>query len=137
MRRWNRLIGSFGFFLLVLVALFMYPQPSGSEKEARESLFQITGEEEQALYDVQEYLYTDGGFFEQVRIEMEKAGYEYSIAAMLYSSNDIRVDIILNNIKEISEHQQSEILQIFNDMMIKNHINQQAFTIQVITSNSL
>ncbi|GGA30361.1 hypothetical protein [Psychrobacillus lasiicapitis] len=137
MRRWNRLIGSFGFFLLVLVALFMYPQPSGSEKEARESLFQITGEEEQALYDVQEYLYTDGGFFEQVRIEMEKAGYEYSIAAMLYSSNDIRVDIILNNIKEISEHQQSEILQIFNDIMIKNHIDQQAFTIQVITPHAL
>ncbi|MFJ5768699.1 hypothetical protein [Psychrobacillus sp. NPDC093180] len=137
MRRWNRLIGSFGFFLLMLVALFMYPQPSGSKKEPRESLFQITGEEEQALYDVQEYLYTDGGFFEQVRIEMERAGYEYSIAAMLYSSNDIRVDIILNNIKEISEHQQSEILQIFNDMMIKNHIDQQAFTIQVITPNRL
>ncbi|MDI2587948.1 hypothetical protein OR571_12680 [Psychrobacillus sp. NEAU-3TGS] len=137
MRRWNRLIGSFGFFLLMLVALFMYPQPSGSKKETKESLFQITGEEEQALYDVQEYLYTDGGFFEQVRIEMERAGYEYSIAAMLYSSNDIRVDIILNNIKEISEHQQSEILQIFNDMMIKNHIDQQAFTIQVITPNRL
>lgn len=137
MREWNRLIGSFGFFLLMLVALFMYPQPSGSEKETSEHPFQITGEEEQALYDVQEYLYTNGGFFEQVGIEMEKAGYDYSIAAMLYSSKDIRLDIVLNNRKEISEHQQQEILQIFNDMMIKNHIDQQAFTIQVISTNSL
>ncbi|TQR15528.1 hypothetical protein [Psychrobacillus soli] len=136
MRKWNRLIGSVGFFLLMLVALFMYPQQSGSEKETSKHPLQISAEEEQALYDFQEYLYTDGGFFEQVGIEMEKAGYDYSIAAMIYSSNDIKLNIILENIKEVTEHQQQEILQIFNDMMIKNHIEQQAFTIQVSSTNS-
>ena len=137
MKEWYRLMGSVGFFLIMLVALFMYPQPPGSEKELSEHPFQISSAEEQALYDVQEYLYTDGGFFEQVGIEMEKAGYDYSIAAKLYSSNDIRLDIILNNMKEISEPQQQEVLQIFNDMMIKNHIDQQTFTIQVISTNRL
>lgn len=136
MRKRNRLIGSVGFFILMLVTLFMYPQPSGSVKETSEHLFQISDEEKQALHDFQEYLYADGGFFEQAGGGMEKAGYDYSIAAMLYSTDDIRLDIILDNIMEVSEHQQQEILQIFNDMMIKNHLDQTAFTIQVRSTNS-
>ena len=109
----------------------MYPQKSGSEKETHRNLFQISAEEEKTLNDFQEYLYEDGGFFEQVGVEMEKVGYDYSIAAMLYSTDDIRLDILLDNIKEVSEHQQQEILKILNDIMMKNHIDQQAFTLQV------
>ncbi len=109
----------------------MSPQSSGSEKETSGHIFQISAEEAVALNDFQEYLYADGGFLEQVGVEMEKRGYDYSIAVMLYATDDIRLEIILNNIKDVSEYQQQEILQIFNDMMIKNHIDQQAFTLQV------
>ncbi|MFJ8067107.1 hypothetical protein ACIQYS_21260 [Psychrobacillus sp. NPDC096426] len=136
MRKSKHLLGGAVFFVLMLIILFFYPQMFGREQETSGHLFQISKEEEKALSDFQEYLYADGGFFEQVGTGMEKAGYDYSISAMLYSTDDIRFDIILDNIKEIKEHQQQEILQIFNDMMIKNHIDQKAFTIQISSTKS-
>lgn len=131
MRKKKHLIGGIVFFIIMLVVLFMSPQTSGLEKETSGHIFQISTEEAIALNDFQEYLYADGGFFEQVGVEMEKMGYDYSIATILYATDDIRLDINLDNIKEISEYQHQEILKIFNDMMIKNHIDQQAFTLQV------
>ena len=137
MRKSKHLFGGTVFFILMLVVLFFYPQPLRVEKETSGQLFQISEQEEQALNDFQEYLYADGGFFEQVGVGMEKAGYDdFSIAAMLYSTDDIKLDIILHNIREVTEYHQKAIQQIFYDMMIKYHIDQKAFTIQVSSTNS-
>ncbi|SER79266.1 hypothetical protein [Psychrobacillus sp. OK032] len=137
MRKSKHLFGGAVFFVLMLFVLFFYPQPFGVERETSGQLFQISKEEEKALNDFQEYLYAEGGFFEQVGVGMEKAGYDdFSIAAMLYTTDDIRLDIILHNIREVTEHHQKEITQILYDMMIKYHIDQKAFTIQVSSTNS-
>ncbi|KGR88793.1 hypothetical protein [Lysinibacillus odysseyi] len=64
----------------------------------------------------------DGGFFEQVGKELDKAGYSYeagySIVGMVYSPNEVSLQIIAEN-EAVTEQKQVEINRIFKGQITK------------------
>ncbi|MFC6039011.1 hypothetical protein ACFPYN_06025 [Paenisporosarcina macmurdoensis] len=89
-----RIIGV-GLVLLV-VALFIYTQDSRKEEKAYDVLLK-------EVDDIQELLAKKGGFYEQVAEDLKKEGYDYSIAGMIYSKDDIRLNIIVPNNTVVTE----------------------------------
>jgi arsenate reductase-like glutaredoxin family protein len=118
--------------LLLVVALFIYTQDLGTEDK---SFSQMSQKERDVLLkeveDFQALLEKKGGFYEQVTEEMKKEGYNYSIAAMVYSKDDIRLSIITPNNAVVTAQEQEEVNNIFKDVIIKNKLDPEAFKIEV------
>ena len=118
--------------LLLVVALFIYTQDVGTEDKASS---QMSQKESDVLLkevdDFQELLEKKGGFYEQVNEEMKKEGYNYSIAGMIYSKDDIRLNIIMPNNAVVTAQEQEKVYKIFKDVIIKNNLDPKAFKIEV------
>ncbi|MDX1807455.1 MAG: hypothetical protein R3267_10565, partial [Paenisporosarcina sp.] len=78
-----------------------------------------------------ELLVKKGGFYEQVAEEMKKEGYTYSIAGIIYSKDDIRLNIIVPNNAVVTAQEQEQVNKIFKDAIIKNNLDPLAFKIEV------
>ena len=117
-----RIIGV-GLVLLVVV-LFIYTQDSRKEEKAYDVLLK-------EVDDIQELLAKKGGFYEQVAEDLKNEGYDYSIAGMIYSKDDIRLNIIVPNNTVVTAQEQEQINKIFKDAMIKNNLDPLAFKIEV------
>lgn len=95
------------------------------QNEAKNSLSQLSPEERQ------EFLMKKDGLFDQVRVELDKAGYDSHFAAIAYSNDDIRISLIIPDNEVVTEQKQEEVNRIFQDMIIKHNMNPKAFKIQV------
>ena len=110
--------------VLLVVALFIYTQDSRKEEKSYDVLLNEAD-------DIQELLAKKGGFYEQVAEDLKKEGYDYSIAGMIYSKDDIRLNIIVPNNVVVTAKEQEQINKIFNDAIIKNNLDPLAFKIEV------
>ena len=110
--------------VLLVVALFIYTQDSRKEEKAYDVLLK-------EVDDIQELLAKKGGFYEQVAEDLKKEGYNYSIAGMIYSKDDIRLNIIVPNNAVVTAQEQEQINKIFKDAIIKNNLDPLAFKIEV------
>ncbi len=81
--------------------------------------------------DLQEFLMKKDGLFDQVRVELDEAGYYSHFAAIAYSKDDIRISLIIPDNEVVSEKKQEEVNRIFQDVIIKHNMNPKAFKIQV------
>ena len=81
--------------------------------------------------DLQEFLMKNDGLFDQVRVELDEAGYDSHFAAIAYSKDDIRISLIIPDNEVVTEQKQEEVNRIFQDMIIKHNMNPKAFKIQV------
>lgn len=121
-----------GVGFLLVVALFIYTtqdlgveakayNPSQSQNESDVLLKEVD--------DYQELLEKKGGFYEQVNEEMKKEGYDISIAGKIYSKDDIRLSITVNN-TVVTAQEQENVTKIFKDVIIKNNLDPKAFNIE-------
>jgi arsenate reductase-like glutaredoxin family protein len=123
----------FGLVLLV-VALFIYTQDSSKEEKTynppqmSQKQYDVLLKEVDAI---QELLAKKGGFYEQVAEEMKKEGYNYSIAGIIYSKDDIRLNIIVPNNGVVTAQEQEQVNKIFKGAIIKNNLDPLAFKIEV------
>jgi hypothetical protein len=120
--------------VLLVVALFIYTQDSSKEEKAYNPP-QMSQKQYDVLLkevdDIQELLAKKGGFYEQVAEEMKKEGYNYSIAGIIYSKDDIRLNIIVPNNAVVTAQEQEQVNKIFKDAIIKNNLDPLAFKIEV------
>lgn len=83
---------------------------------------QSSPQEQEELDTFYKELNKDGGFFEQVGKELDKAGYSYaegySIIGMVYTPNDASLQIIAEN-EAVTEQTQVEINRIFKGQITK------------------
>lgn len=84
--------------------------------------------------EVQNLLYKENGFFNQVDNKLKEKGYEYHMMLAIYSKDDIQVKYILTN-KEVTDSEQEEINSIFYELVEKNNLNLNAFTLKVSDCN--
>ncbi len=105
------------------------------EYEASNSLSQLSPEEREVVptdgNDLSEFLMKKDGLFDQVRVELDEAGYDSHFAAIAYSKDDIRISLIIPDNEVVTEKKQEEVNRIFQDMIIKHNMNPKAFKIQV------
>ncbi|MFJ8088982.1 hypothetical protein ACIQ7N_12340 [Lysinibacillus sp. NPDC095746] len=101
---------------------------------------QSSSQEQEELDTFYKDLNEDGGFFEQVGKELDKARYSYeagySIVGMVYSTNDVSLQIIAEN-EKVTEKTQVEINRIFKDKITKFKLNGVAFTVNAIHISEL
>lgn len=101
---------------------------------------QSSPQEQEELDTFYKELNRDGGFFEQVGKELDKAGYSYEagygIVGMVYSTNDVSLKIIAEN-EEVTEKIQVEINCIFKDKITKFKLDDVTFTVKAIHINEL
>jgi hypothetical protein len=120
--------------VLLVVALFIYTQDLRKEEKAYNPS-QMSQKEYDVLLkevdDTQELLAKKGGFDEQVAEEMKKEGYDHSIVGMIYSKDDIRLNIIMTNNTVVTAQEQEKVNKIFKDVIIKNKLDPKAFKIEV------
>ena len=120
--------------VLLVVALFIYTQDSRKEEKAYNP-HQMSQKQYDVLLkevdDIQELLAKKGGFYEQVAEEMKNEGYNYSIAGIIYSKDDIRLNIIVPNNAVVTAKEQEQVNKIFKDAIIKNNLDPLAFKIEV------
>lgn len=105
------------------------------QNEANYSLSELSPKEREVVLtdanDLQELLMKKDGLFDQVRDELDAAGYNSEFAAIAYSKDDIRISLIIPDNEMVTEQKQEEVNSIFQDMIIKHNMNPKAFTIEV------
>ena len=74
----------------------------------------------------------EGGLLSSVSEELRKAGYEYQIAGMVYSMDDIGIFVIVPDNEVITDKIQKEINKIYKDMVSKHNLNWDVFNIKVV-----
>ncbi|MER1984964.1 MAG: hypothetical protein ABS948_03635 [Solibacillus sp.] len=113
------------FFIKITTYIDTAEQPSSQEQEELDTFYKE--------------LNKDGGFFEQVGKELDKAGYSYtegySIVGMVYAPNEVKLQIIAPN-EAVTEQTQVEINRIFKSQMTKFKLND-VVTVNVIHINEL
>ena len=101
-------------------------QPSSQEQEELDTFYKELNE--------------DGGFFEQVGKELDKAGYSYtegySIVGMVYAPNEVNLQIIAPN-EAVTEQTQVEINRIFKGQITKFKLDGVKFTVNAIHISEL
>jgi len=105
------------------------------ENEASYSLSQFSSKESEVVptdvNDLQELLMKKDGLFDQVRYELNEAGYNSPFAGIVYSKDDIRISLIIPDNELVTEQKNAEVNRIFQDMIIKHNMNPKAFIIEV------
>lgn len=86
--------------------------------------------EERQLKVFEESLIEDGGFFYQVSKKISEQGYEHIMQGMVYSKEDIRIEVLLTN-TEASDEVRKEIVAMFNETVIKNKMEPSIFEVKV------
>lgn len=86
--------------------------------------------EERQLKVFEESLIEDGGFFDQVSKKISEQGYEHIMQGMVYSKEDIRIEVLLTN-TEASDEVRKEIVAMFNETVIKNKMEPSIFEVKV------
>ncbi|CAM3152070.1 hypothetical protein FITA111629_06685 [Filibacter tadaridae] len=122
---------AFGSLFLLLATLLIYTQASGTGKEVNNNGSQLSKKEQKELDDFIELFGNDGGFLSQAGKEIKNAGYSHSIAAMVYSKDDIWLKIVLPDSEVITEQKQSKIKSILNGIIMKNKFNPKAFKVEI------
>lgn len=111
------------------------------QNEANFTLTQFSPKESEVLptdvNDLQELLTKKDGLFDQVRYELNEAGYNSPFACILYSKDDIRISLIIPDNELVTEQKHAEVNKIFQDLIIKHNMNPKAFTIDVNHESSL
>lgn len=109
------------FFIKITTYIDTAEQPSSQEQEKLNTFYNE--------------LNKDGGFFEQVGKELDKAGYSYaegySIVGMVYAPNEVNLQIIAPN-EAVTEQTQVEINRIFKGQITKFKLDGVKFTVNVI-----
>ena len=118
--------------LLLVVALFIYTQVLGKEDKAPSQMPQKASDVLlKEVDDFQDLLEKKGGFYNQVNEEMKKEGYNYSIAGMIYSKDDIRLNIIMTNNAVLTPQEKEKVNKIIKEAIIKNNLDPKAFKIEI------
>lgn len=113
--------------------MFFHLQESKADAETHN----LTEEEQEELVEFNESLFKEGGFFSSVSEELNKAGYKYEIAGMIYSMDDIRIYVIVPDNEVITDKKQEVINNIYKDMVSKNNLNWKAFNIKIVYSDEI
>ena len=116
-------------FCYYLTTVFIYAQRVEIDK-AR--VPQVTQEQQREMDDFLALLQEEGGFFDQVGEELKKVGYNnFRTLGMIYSKEDIRLQIIIPHTEEVTEQKQQEINQIYLEMINKFNLDPSAFKVEV------
>ena len=117
-----------GTVVILFVVTFLFFNNSSSKGKVSEVPPTVSSEE------MENFLYGDNGIMNQVHNELSEKGYVYRIAIAAYSKEDIQMKIILSN-KEATESEQEKVKSIFNELVVKNKLNPNAFTLKVSDSD--
>ncbi|MEK4229414.1 hypothetical protein [Solibacillus sp. FSL H8-0538] len=113
--------------LLLLTTVFIYVQ--GVEKA---SVPQISQEQQREIDDFLSLLQEEDGFFDQVGEELKKVGYNnFQTVGMIYSKEDIRIQMIIPRTEEVTEQKQEEVNQIYHEMISKFNLDPNTFKVEV------
>lgn len=117
-----------GAVVILFIGTFLFINNSSSKGTVSEVPPTVSSEE------MDNFLYGDNGIVNQVHNELSEKGYIYSILIAAYLKEDIQMKIILSN-KEATETEQEEIKSIFYELVEKNNLNPNAFTLKVSDSD--
>ncbi|MCM3389583.1 hypothetical protein [Ureibacillus chungkukjangi] len=95
---------------------------------------EIQEENRKMLEEMEDYLFNDNGIMEQVSDVLLKNGYKTRTALAFYSKENIQLKFILVD-KEATEAEQEKVKSIFFELVDKNNLDPNAFTIKVGDEN--
>ena len=95
---------------------------------------EIQKENQKMLEEMEEYLFNNNGIMEQVSDVLLENGYKTRTALAFYSKEDIQLKFILVD-KEATEADQEKVKSIFFELVDKNNLDPNAFTIKVGDEN--
>lgn len=132
------LIGSI-VILLVLTFLFIYSTSIKDNKAESppEISPEIEAEIEKKIKEAEEMttlLYKSGGLFEQVNKKLKENGYAHQMLLAVYSKNDIKVKIILED-QEATESIQKDVESIFFETVESISLDSKSFRLKVGDKN--
>lgn len=129
-RKLGLMLGAFLF--LITITVFLFTSTPKTILEICSPFFQQGTMETQIL---QLTLMENGGLYEQVGKRLKEKGYEHHIFGGIDAKDKILVKFVLSN-KEANDLRQQEITAIFNDYVIKNNLDTEAFEIKVSNDTS-
>lgn len=94
---------------------------------------ELHSENEKKIKEIEEitkFLNQEGGFFEEVNKNLNNDGYAFRLLLAVYSKNDIRVKVILEN-KDATESIQKDVASIFFETVESIRLDSKAFQLKV------
>ena len=122
--------------LLVVGGILLFYPDNLVKDQSSEKAFSHSSldEQERAIKQAEaftETLNAEGGFFEQVQMEMKANGYEsMRVMGMIYAQDDLRLKILLPG-REANEKEQQEVQEIFTEVILQNGMDPNSFEISV------
>ncbi len=86
------------------------------------------------LEEMENFLFKENGIMDQVNRELRKEGYKTRTALVYYSKEDVQLKFLLVD-KEATESHQEKVKSIFFELIEKNQLDPDAFTIEVGSGN--
>lgn len=118
--------------LLASLSFLLFTNTPKAVLELCSPIFQNGSIEMQSM---QLSLMEKGGVYDQVGQRLKEKGYEHYILGGITSKDKILVKFILTN-QDASDKRQEEIMDIFNDYIVKNNLNTQTFNVKVSNDTS-
>ena len=138
------LIGLGIIVILSISAVFILnsAKSKGEAPEIIEVSAPVVNPELQVLHDkkvkeaevIANYLQEENGLFEQVSNRLTEKNYKFQMRLAVNSIDDIQVKYILTN-KEVTETEQGDVESIFYEIVEKNNLDPNSFTLKVSNSN--
>lgn len=91
---------------------------------------EIQPKNNEILEEMQHFLFEENGIMDQVNRELLKEGYKTRTALLYYSKDDIQLKFLLVD-KEATKSEQEKVESIFFELIEKNNLDPNAFTIEV------
>lgn len=114
-------------FLMIL--LLQATQAKASEFPSADSP-EVQPKNNEILEEMQNFLFEENGIMDQVNHELLKEGYKTRTALVYYSKEDIQLKFLLVD-KEATATDQEKVKSIFFELIQKNNLDPNAFTIDV------
>jgi len=114
---------------LVMIGLLLPLQGEAAELPSTVSP-EIQPKNNEILEEMQNFLFAENGIMDQVNTELLKEGYKARTALVYYSKEDIQLKFLLVD-KEATASDQEKVKSIFFELIQKNNLDPNAFTIEV------
>lgn len=95
---------------------------------------ELQDENNKMLKEMEDFLFSNNGIMEQASNELLKNGYKTRTALAFYSKENIQLKFILVD-KEATKSEQEKVKSIFFDLVEKNNLDPNAFTVKVGDEN--
>lgn len=114
---------------LLMIGLLLPLQGEAAELPSTVSP-EIQPKNNEILEEMQNFLFAENGIMDQVNTELLKEGYKARTALVYYSKEDIQLKFLLVD-KEATASDQEKVKSIFFELIQKNNLDPNAFTIEV------